>query len=38
MQEIHRAFGIPLADAPTDDGLLRPGHTNENVLIAFGVN
>ena len=33
-----RAFGIPLADAPADDRLLRPGHADENVLIALGVD
>lgn len=38
MQEVHRAFGIPLADAPTDDGLLRPGHADKHVLITLGVD
>jgi hypothetical protein len=38
MQEIHGAFGVALADAPTDDCLLRSGHRNENVLVAFDVN
>jgi hypothetical protein len=33
---IHRAFGIPLADAPANDGLLRSGHADKNVLIALG--
>src|SRR5438270_11962778 len=38
MQEVHGAFGIPLADAPANDGLLRPGRTDENILIALGVD
>jgi len=38
VQEVHRAFGVTLADAPANDRLLRPGHTDEHVLIAFGVD
>lgn len=38
VQEVHGAFGIPLADAPADDGLLRTGYADENVLIALGVD
>ncbi|WP_244621233.1 hypothetical protein FJN17_34515 [Bradyrhizobium symbiodeficiens] len=38
MQKVHRAFGIPLADAPANDCLLRPGHAHENILIALGVD
>jgi hypothetical protein len=35
VQEIHGAFGIPLADAPANDCLLRSGHADENILIAL---
>ena len=35
MQEVHRAFGVTLADAPANDSLLRSGHADENVLIAL---
>lgn len=38
MQEVHGPFNIPLADAPADDCLLRPGHADENLLIALGVD
>jgi hypothetical protein len=38
MQEVHGGLHVALADAPTDDRLLRPGHADENVLIALGVN
>lgn len=38
VQEVHGAFGIPLADTPANDRLLRPGHADENVLIALGVD
>jgi hypothetical protein len=38
VQEVHGAFGVTLADAPTDDRLLCPGHANKNVPIALGVN
>jgi hypothetical protein len=30
IQKFQRGICIPLADAPTDDGLLRPGHADEN--------
>src|SRR5947209_19594457 len=36
MQEIHGAFGVPLADAPADDRLLSTGHGDENILVALG--
>ena len=35
VQEIHRGLSVALANAPTDDRLLRPGHADENVLIAL---
>jgi hypothetical protein len=38
MQEVHGAFHVPLANAPANDGLLRSGHADENVLIALGVD
>jgi len=38
VQEVHGGLHVSLADAPTDDRLLRPGHRNENVLIALGVD
>src|SRR5258708_973766 len=38
MQEVHRGFGVTLADTPANNRLLRPGHTDENVLIALGVD
>ena len=38
VQEIHRGLTVPLADAPADDRLLRPGHADENVLVALGVD
>lgn len=38
VQEIHRAFTVSLADAPANDGLLRSGHADKNVLIALGVD
>jgi hypothetical protein len=31
-------IGIPLDNAPADNGLLRSGHADENVLIALGEN
>ncbi len=36
VQKFQSGIGIPLSDAPTDDGFLRPGHADENVLIALG--
>ena len=33
-----RRLGVTLADAPANDGLLRPGHADKNVLIALGVD
>ena len=38
MQEVHGGFHVTLADAPANDRLLRPGHADENVLIALGVD
>jgi hypothetical protein len=38
MEEVHRAVGIPLPDAPANDGLLRSGHADESVLVALGVD
>jgi hypothetical protein len=35
VEKFQGRVGIPLADAPTDDGLLRSGHADENVLIAL---
>ena len=36
VQEVHGGLHRALADAPANDGLLRPGHADENVLIALG--
>jgi hypothetical protein len=38
VQKVHRGLCVTLADAPANDGLLRPGHADENVLIALGVD
>src|SRR5579859_265127 len=38
VDEIHCALGIPLADAPANNCLLRPGHADEHILIALGMD
>jgi hypothetical protein len=37
-QKFQRGFGVPLADAPADNGLLCSGHADENILIALSEN